>query len=163
MTIIPDCDKVMSAVIVVLLQTMLLTNDLTEGVMSEAVQRKVDLILSYHPPIFRPLKRLAFSKSWKVSLGAGDGGWGRPPVCWILSHVSVLGMGDGGRPPVCWILSHVSVLGMGVGVDPRSAGSLAMSRCWGWGMGVDPRSAGSLAMSRCWGWGWVSIPGLLDP
>ncbi|XP_043234061.1 NIF3-like protein 1 [Amphibalanus amphitrite] len=48
-----------------LVQRMLLTNDLTEDVMAEAVQRKVDLILSYHPPIFRPLKRLAFSKSWK--------------------------------------------------------------------------------------------------
>ena len=36
--------------------------------MSEAVRRRVDLILSYHPPLFRPLKRLAYSKSWKVRL-----------------------------------------------------------------------------------------------
>lgn len=44
--------------------TILLTNDLTEDVMKEAVDCKADLIISYHPPIFRPLKRLT-SKSWK--------------------------------------------------------------------------------------------------
>ncbi|XP_037091275.1 NIF3-like protein 1, partial [Pollicipes pollicipes] len=48
-----------------MVQTVMLTNDLTEDVMSEAVEKKVDLILSYHPPIFRALKRLAFSKTWK--------------------------------------------------------------------------------------------------
>merc|ERR1740129_2554415 len=32
--------------------------------MKEAVDCKADLIISYHPPIFRPLKRLT-SKSWK--------------------------------------------------------------------------------------------------
>ncbi|XP_078679845.1 NIF3-like protein 1 isoform X2 [Branchiostoma floridae x Branchiostoma belcheri] len=43
---------------------MLLTNDLTEGVLAEAVERKANLILSYHPPIFVPLKRLT-QRSWK--------------------------------------------------------------------------------------------------
>ncbi|CAH1232972.1 NIF3L1 [Branchiostoma lanceolatum] len=43
---------------------MLLTNDLTEGVLVEAVEKKANLILSYHPPIFVPLKRLTQS-SWK--------------------------------------------------------------------------------------------------
>lgn len=44
---------------------VLLTNDLTEDVVQEAVNRSTDLIISYHPPIFRPLKRITAS-SWKV-------------------------------------------------------------------------------------------------
>ncbi|XP_032549075.1 NIF3-like protein 1 [Chiroxiphia lanceolata] len=47
--------------------TLLLTNDLTEEVMEEAVQKKADLILSYHPPIFTPLKRVTW-KTWKERL-----------------------------------------------------------------------------------------------
>lgn len=48
---------------------ILLTNDLTEPVMKEAISSSVDLIYSYHPPIFAPLKRLT-SSSWKVLNGA---------------------------------------------------------------------------------------------
>lgn len=44
---------------------IMLTNDLTEPVMDECLSSHVDLILSYHPPIFRPLKRIT-GKSWKV-------------------------------------------------------------------------------------------------
>lgn len=44
---------------------ILLTNDLTEDVMQEAVDIKTDLILSYHPPIFSPLKSLT-TRTWKV-------------------------------------------------------------------------------------------------
>lgn len=47
--------------------TLFLTNDLTEEVMEEALQKKADLILSYHPPIFRPLKRVTW-KNWKERL-----------------------------------------------------------------------------------------------
>ncbi|XP_009888478.1 PREDICTED: putative GTP cyclohydrolase 1 type 2 NIF3L1 [Charadrius vociferus] len=47
--------------------TLFLTNDLTEEVMEEAVQKKADLILSYHPPIFAPLKRITW-KTWKERL-----------------------------------------------------------------------------------------------
>ena len=47
------------------IKKILLTNDLTEPVMKEAVDSKVDFILSYHPPIFSPLKRLT-SDNWKV-------------------------------------------------------------------------------------------------
>ena len=43
---------------------MLLTNDLTSPVMEEAIALKVDMILSYHPPIFAALKRLRQCK-WK--------------------------------------------------------------------------------------------------
>eukprot|EP00088_Acartia_fossae_P002105 TRINITY_DN1082_c0_g1_i1.p1 TRINITY_DN1082_c0_g1~~TRINITY_DN1082_c0_g1_i1.p1 ORF type:complete len:391 (+),score=71.17 TRINITY_DN1082_c0_g1_i1:214-1386(+) len=46
------------------IKKILLTNDLTESVMDEAVSETVDMILSYHPPIFRPMKRFT-SKSWK--------------------------------------------------------------------------------------------------
>jgi len=43
---------------------MLLTNDLTESVMEEAIAASVDLIYSYHPPIFASMKRITNS-SWK--------------------------------------------------------------------------------------------------
>lgn len=44
-----------------------LTNDLTEGVLDEALlhrEKRVGLIVSYHPPLFTPLKRLT-QKSFK--------------------------------------------------------------------------------------------------
>jgi dinuclear metal center YbgI/SA1388 family protein len=40
------------------IERIFLTNDLTEKVMEEAIQTKASMILSYHPPIFAPLKRL---------------------------------------------------------------------------------------------------------
>ncbi|CAG5115796.1 unnamed protein product [Candidula unifasciata] len=43
---------------------LMLTNDLTVSVMEEAKNKTVDLIISYHPPIFRPFKRLS-QGSWK--------------------------------------------------------------------------------------------------
>ena len=43
---------------------MLLTNDLTESVMKEAIASSVNLIYSYHPPIFASLKRIT-SSTWK--------------------------------------------------------------------------------------------------
>ncbi|XP_022230832.2 NIF3-like protein 1 [Drosophila obscura] len=43
---------------------ILLTNDLTEPVMKEAVEKQVDMIISYHPPIFKPLTRITKS-NWK--------------------------------------------------------------------------------------------------
>ncbi|XP_077359536.1 NIF3-like protein 1 isoform X2 [Festucalex cinctus] len=48
-------------------QTVLLTNDLTEAVMEEARAQGCDLIVSYHPPLFRPIKRLV-QKDWKQRL-----------------------------------------------------------------------------------------------
>lgn len=44
-----------------LINRVLLTNDLTERVMEDAASLpgdKIGLIISYHPPIFRPMKRL---------------------------------------------------------------------------------------------------------
>jgi len=46
------------------IKKILLTNDLTEPVMAEALSQGSDMILSYHPPIFRPMKRFT-SKNWK--------------------------------------------------------------------------------------------------
>ncbi|SPP82311.1 NIF3-like protein 1 [Drosophila guanche] len=43
---------------------ILLTNDLTEPVMKEALQKQVEMIISYHPPIFKPLTRITQS-NWK--------------------------------------------------------------------------------------------------
>ena len=43
---------------------MLLTNDLTENVMEEAVRKSVNLILSYHPPLFKSIKKITQS-NWK--------------------------------------------------------------------------------------------------
>nr|CAD7588514.1 unnamed protein product [Timema genevievae] len=46
---------------------ILLTNDLTEAVMQEALELSTDLIISYHPPIFVPLKSVT-TKTWKERL-----------------------------------------------------------------------------------------------
>lgn len=43
-----------------------LTNDLTEDVLDEAESVNTNLIVSYHPPLFVPFKRIT-SDSWKVS------------------------------------------------------------------------------------------------
>jgi len=49
------------------IETILLTNDLTEEVMKEAHQKKPNLIISYHPPIFDGLKRLT-TQTWKEKI-----------------------------------------------------------------------------------------------
>lgn len=46
------------------IQKVLLTNDLTERVMEEAKEKQVNLIISYHPPLFAPLKRIT-QATWK--------------------------------------------------------------------------------------------------
>ena len=43
---------------------ILLTNDLTQEVMKESIDKTVNLIISYHPPIFTPFKRLC-QGNWK--------------------------------------------------------------------------------------------------
>lgn len=48
-------------------KTILLTNDLTDSVMEEAEAMHCDLIISYHPPLFRPIKCLV-QKDWKQCL-----------------------------------------------------------------------------------------------
>lgn len=46
---------------------ILLTIDLTERVIEEAVKKRCSLIISYHPPIFKPLKSLT-PRNWKEKL-----------------------------------------------------------------------------------------------
>jgi putative NIF3 family GTP cyclohydrolase 1 type 2 len=43
-------------------QRVLLTNDLTEKVLEEALLKKANMIISYHPVILDPLKRLTQSE-----------------------------------------------------------------------------------------------------
>jgi putative NIF3 family GTP cyclohydrolase 1 type 2 len=49
------------------IERILLKNDLTEPVLNEAIQKKVNMIISYHPHIFSPFKRLSQS-DWKQRL-----------------------------------------------------------------------------------------------
>lgn len=46
------------------IKKIILTNDLTESVLKEALESNVNMIVSYHPPIFSGLKRLT-TASWK--------------------------------------------------------------------------------------------------
>lgn len=48
-----------------LISHILLTNDLTEIVMQEALDSKTDMIITYHPLIFAPIKSIT-TCSWKV-------------------------------------------------------------------------------------------------
>ncbi|XP_069135326.1 NIF3-like protein 1 [Argopecten irradians] len=43
---------------------LFLTNDLTPPVLDEAIEEKANMILSYHPPLFSPIKRLT-QVNWK--------------------------------------------------------------------------------------------------
>lgn len=45
-------------------EKIFLTNDLTEPVLEEAIAAKANLIVTYHPAIFNPLKRLT-QADWK--------------------------------------------------------------------------------------------------
>lgn len=53
-------------------QRLLLTNDLTESVLDEGIDRNVNMIVSYHPPIFSAFKRLCgggqAAADWKQRL-----------------------------------------------------------------------------------------------
>lgn len=49
------------------IRSILLTNDLTDAVMEEAETMGCNLIISYHPPLFRPIKRLV-QRDWKQRL-----------------------------------------------------------------------------------------------
>jgi len=52
------------------INSVLLTNDLTERVLEEAIEAKVNFIISYHPPIFTPLKSINYLNSWKEKIVA---------------------------------------------------------------------------------------------
>ncbi|CAF1207092.1 unnamed protein product [Adineta steineri] len=47
-----------------IIERILFTNDITEPVLDEAIERQAQLITSYRPPIFSALKRLT-QNNWK--------------------------------------------------------------------------------------------------
>ena len=47
-----------------MVKKIFVTNDLTEGTLDEAIKKHANLIISYHPAVFNPLKRLTQSE-WK--------------------------------------------------------------------------------------------------
>lgn len=47
------------------IENVFFTNDLTEEVLDEAERTRANLIVSYHPPVFAPFKRIT-SQTWKV-------------------------------------------------------------------------------------------------
>lgn len=49
------------------IERILVTNDLTEPVLNEAIEKNAQMIISYHPFIFNPLKRLT-QADWKQRL-----------------------------------------------------------------------------------------------
>jgi dinuclear metal center YbgI/SA1388 family protein len=58
-----------------LIERVLMTIDFTEGVLREAVEQRSDLVVSYHPPIFRGLLRLrAHEPAERAVLGAIEHG-----------------------------------------------------------------------------------------
>lgn len=50
-----------------MIKHLFLTNDLTEGVLEEAVEKGANMVLAYHPPIFTGIKRIT-QKKWKDRL-----------------------------------------------------------------------------------------------
>ncbi|XP_065558447.1 NIF3-like protein 1 isoform X2 [Artemia franciscana] len=50
-----------------MINKLMLTNDLTQDVMDEAIRNRFDMVVSYHPPIFSGMKKLLTS-SWKENL-----------------------------------------------------------------------------------------------
>ncbi|XP_054913804.1 NIF3-like protein 1 isoform X1 [Poeciliopsis prolifica] len=100
------------------IKTVLLTNDLTDGVMDEAEALTCDLIVSYHPPLFRPIKRLV-QKDWKqrLAIRAVEAGMAvfSPHTSWDsmkggVNDWLVGGLGSG----------QVSVLSQALGGDSHS-------------------------------------------
>ena len=64
----PTADKNSTPQYPPLQNTALLTVDLTTAVADEAIRKNVSIIVAYHPPIFRPLKRLSLQDSQQRSL-----------------------------------------------------------------------------------------------
>ncbi|ESO07077.1 hypothetical protein HELRODRAFT_105066 [Helobdella robusta] len=67
------------------IKKIMLTNDLTLNVMKECIDKEINLIISYHPPIFKPVTRLLQS-SWKESVIMSCVKYGialySPHTCW---------------------------------------------------------------------------------
>ncbi|KAJ6640248.1 NIF3-like protein 1 [Pseudolycoriella hygida] len=53
-----------------IVKTALVVNDLTERVLDNAIKSSADLIISYHPPIFAPMKRISQRCFFDIGLSA---------------------------------------------------------------------------------------------
>lgn len=70
----------------ILVEKILITNDLTEPILDEAIQKKVNLIVAYHPAIFESLKRLTQSE------------WSQRSIVKCIEHrIAVY------SPHTCWV------------------------------------------------------------
>jgi len=71
--------------------SVLLTVDVTPDVIAEAVSWGCDLVLSHHPLVFRPLKRLAYGNNMETCVAAAL----RKDVAVYSAHTSFDNLGDG--------------------------------------------------------------------
>ncbi len=70
----------------ILVKKILITNDLTDPILDEAIRKNVNLIVAYHPAIFEPLKRLTQSE------------WGQRSIVKCIEHrIAVY------SPHTCWV------------------------------------------------------------
>jgi len=79
-----------------LVQRVLLSIDLTPAVHDEALRTGTDLLISYHPPIFKPLKHLQLNGNEPPALAVALASYG----VWIYSPHTALDTVDGGTNDV---------------------------------------------------------------
>ncbi|MEM7627107.1 MAG: Nif3-like dinuclear metal center hexameric protein [Planctomycetota bacterium] len=95
----------------------LLCIDLTEAVVAEAVEQGCELVVAYHPPIFRPLERLTDDGPWtqRRILAAA-----RANLAVYSPHTAL----DAAEHGVCdWMCSYIADSnGQGVPIAPKARG-----------------------------------------
>merc|ERR1712136_411390 len=104
---------------------IILTNDLTESVMEESIKEGVDMIVSYHPPIFSSLKRLAQSK-WKDRIAIYSPHTGCDALRGGVNDWLSLGLGE---------LSHSEPIILSNDCEPESTTDNSWTPCKNNGMG----------------------------
>lgn len=62
--------NIKKSIVLLKVKKVMLTNDLTEAVYKEAHDWNANLIISYHPPIFAPMKKLV-QRNWKDRIITG--------------------------------------------------------------------------------------------
>lgn len=78
------------------IRRVLFTIDITPAVRDEAVRRGVDLVFSYHPPLFKPLARLATSGAEAPALAVELASYG----IWVYAPHTAMDTVDGGTNDV---------------------------------------------------------------
>jgi len=79
-----------------LVKKVLLTIDITPAVHDEAIARGVDLVMSYHPPIFKPMKHLRIDGDEAPALAVALASYG----IWVYSPHTALDTVEGGTNDV---------------------------------------------------------------